>query len=95
VEYFNKAVVTIMLRQLFIFCLAAKPDALTFAPRSRAAVARWAHNPKVGSSILPFATGDPPSGRILHFKWIVKKRRFVFNDFHFEWINISPKGNEV
>jgi hypothetical protein len=28
----------------------------TFAPRSRAAVARWAHNPKVGSSNLPFAT---------------------------------------
>ena len=28
--------------------------------RSRAAVARWAHNPKVGSSILPFATEGPP-----------------------------------
>ncbi len=27
--------------------------------RSRAAVARRAHNPKVGSSILPFATKSP------------------------------------
>ncbi len=47
-------------QQLFIFCLAAKHSNLTFAPRSRAAVARWAHNPKVGSSILPFATEAPP-----------------------------------
>ena len=31
--------------------------------RSRAAVARRAHNPKVGSSILPFATGRSPALR--------------------------------
>ena len=32
------------------------PLLLPSIPRSRAAVARRAHNPKVGSSILPFAT---------------------------------------
>ena len=36
--------------------MAGKYLKAIFAPRSRAAVARWAHNPKVGSSILPFAT---------------------------------------
>ncbi len=39
--------------------LGAKRYTLTFAVRGRAAVARRAHNPKVGSSILPFATFIP------------------------------------
>ena len=43
-------------QQLFAFCLAAKLCNLTFAPRSRAAVARRAHNPKVRGSIPLFAT---------------------------------------
>ena len=36
--------------------LAKKPQFLSFAPRSRAAVARRAHNPKVRGSIPLFAT---------------------------------------
>jgi hypothetical protein len=68
INFIDKAVVTMELQQLFIFCLAAKADALTFAPRSRAAVARWAHNPKVGSSILPFATQESAIRRIFKFE---------------------------
>ena len=36
--------------------MAAKAQNLSFAPRSRAAVARRAHNPKVTGSIPVFAT---------------------------------------
>ena len=47
--------------------MAERPKKATFAfrSRSRAAVARWAHNPKVGSSILPFATEGPPQADFL------------------------------
>ena len=40
----------------FLKTLAVMPHSLTFAPRSRAAVARRAHNPKVRGSIPLFAT---------------------------------------
>jgi hypothetical protein len=39
----------------------AKPQTVTFALRSRAAVARRAHNPKVRGSIPLFATNDEGS----------------------------------
>jgi hypothetical protein len=39
-----------------LYYLAAKTQNLNFAPRSRAAVARRAHNPKVTGSIPVFAT---------------------------------------
>ncbi len=42
--------------QIKVYYLAAKPQTLTFAGRSRAAVARRAHNPKVTGSIPVFAT---------------------------------------
>jgi putative endonuclease len=43
-----------------------QPLPLRSTSRSRAAVARRAHNPKVGSSILPFATKEgPPTGGLL------------------------------
>jgi hypothetical protein len=47
------------LRGFFLLILFVSHSSLTFAPhtsRSRAAVARRAHNPKVGGSIPPFAT---------------------------------------
>ena len=46
------------------FSLESNLHTATFAPRSRAAVARWAHNPKVGSSNLPFATESHPFRRM-------------------------------
>ena len=41
---------------MIVYYLVAKAQNLTFAPRSRAAVARRAHNPKVTGSIPVFAT---------------------------------------
>ena len=43
-------------RTLFFWTVRLQPVPLRSKSRSRAAVARRAHNPKVGSSILPFAT---------------------------------------
>src|SRR6186713_2461557 len=46
-------------RTLFFWIVRRQPVPLRSTSRSRAAVARRAHNPKVGSSILPFATKKP------------------------------------
>ncbi len=53
-----------------------KAPFLIFASRSRAAVARWAHNPKVGSSILPFATRSAP-GRIFSSNGPLMRSGFI------------------
>ncbi len=44
-----------------VFCFGGKLISYTFAPRSRAAVARRAHNPKVLGSIPSFATTNQAS----------------------------------
>ena len=43
---------------IYVYYLAAKPQNVSFAARSRAAVARRAHNPKVTGSIPVFATQE-------------------------------------
>ncbi|MCW3073005.1 MAG: hypothetical protein JWP69_74 [Flaviaesturariibacter sp.] len=49
------------------FCFAGKFQFLSFAPRSRAAVARRAHNPKVLGSIPSFATTELPHWKLFLF----------------------------
>jgi hypothetical protein len=41
---------------IFVWLISIMRLPLRSTSRSRAVVARWAHNPKVGSSNLPFAT---------------------------------------
>ena len=51
--------------------------------RSRAAVARRAHNPKVGGSIPPFATKSPDSGVFLLPVRLASATNKTFITFYF------------
>ena len=57
--------------RFFFWIVRHQTVPLRSTSRSRAAVARRAHNPKVGSSNLPFATKEASENGALHFVFTV------------------------
>ncbi len=70
---------------MIVYYLAAQLQNLTFAPRSRAAVARRAHNPKVTGSIPVFATKNPQINRFEDFLFLAQ----VFGATEFDYLHFN------
>ena len=71
--------------QIKVYYLAAEPQNIIFAPRSRAAVARRAHNPKVTGSIPVFATKNPQINRFEVFLFLAQ----VFSAIEFDYLHFN------
>jgi hypothetical protein len=65
--YFSNTQVDNKIKLIFVWLISVMRLPLRSTSRSRAVVARRAHNPKVGSSNLPFATEKSNPGLTFYF----------------------------